>query len=839
VAENQAEFEIVAELQDALLQLRELTDKAEEAGQKGERAFTEMSRSAEKSATVITGVNQALELAAKGLNIFRTAISAVTSVVTGAVEGAASLVREYEVQEKAALSVAQALSLQGEEVIQNTQRARDFADHLERVTGRGNETVLSMQALAIASIGSGEAMERAVRAAIDLSAGTGQGLNEALKAITRSAKVGSVEIAGSGTIALQASDQYGRLEEAIGLVEERFAGFAETQKNATGTGSLLTDLDTALASLRKGLGEVIDNTPEFQAAIQVTIDVLDRLTDGLGKSLPAATKVLGQIIAAAFALAVIAVESVVDALVGAKDEIGEIADGLDEFLTKAGRVAEIVGAIIPESRPSPIRRREMPPEVEAAIDADDYATAAALMDAAVAAAKGLAQETDGLAESEKRAAAASKSLGDAVQELLAIAGDAANADQLRSSFSDYVAEFRAVQSEGTNSARAISDVAAQSRALATDSRSAANAMGDTQGAYKRLKTALEEGVNPPKFTGDIEELDPLFRQIGDASDKMRDQLLAAFDTSGRAGEGLIRSFAEITDSIDNALAKLGSGGAPAAERLFDIIQADLEEVGPGVADAAKEFDKLLAKVGQVPDRIKTQVDIETTSSSRGSGSRGDEGFTGLADATRGLERSSNAFDAAVDEFSGVVPRLGEGTAELNSAADQTSSAAVVAERAASEQIEAANRTAVAADAMLAAAKGASAADNGSLDLGKAAAALSGSASRLNGAAGAITEAAKRLANSKGQGFRIGGIIRGPTQALVGEAGPEIVLPLDTRGAGFMQEVLSRLGGGGVRGGGVHVTVSGNTFLTDNLDELAEELERRIASRLVGTSEMRI
>ena len=53
----------------------------------------------------------------------------------------------------------------------------------------------------------------------------------------------------------------------------------------------------------------------------------------------------------------------------------------------------------------------------------------------------------------------------------------------------------------------------------------------------------------------------------------------------------------------------------------------------------------------------------------------------------------------------------------------------------------------------------------------------------------------------------GGIVNGPTMALVGEAGPEAIIPLSAFSGGS-----SLAGGGGGFGGGINIYIQGGNYL---------------------------
>jgi hypothetical protein len=89
--------------------------------------------------------------------------------------------------------------------------------------------------------------------------------------------------------------------------------------------------------------------------------------------------------------------------------------------------------------------------------------------------------------------------------------------------------------------------------------------------------------------------------------------------------------------------------------------------------------------------------------------------------------------------------------------------------------------------------------------------------------GAVSSAASLLVPH----FASGGIVNGPTLALVGEAGPEAIIPLSAFSGG------SSLGSGGIGGGGnVVININGGTYLDQNASRMfADYIAKTIGQQL--------
>jgi phage-related minor tail protein len=81
---------------------------------------------------------------------------------------------------------------------------------------------------------------------------------------------------------------------------------------------------------------------------------------------------------------------------------------------------------------------------------------------------------------------------------------------------------------------------------------------------------------------------------------------------------------------------------------------------------------------------------------------------------------------------------------------------------------------------------------------------------------------------------VGGIVTGPTLALIGEAGPEAVVPLSgTQGRDYS---LGLGGGGGMAGGiTVNVNVSGGTDARATGEVIGREVRREVLRLLERTA----
>jgi len=84
----------------------------------------------------------------------------------------------------------------------------------------------------------------------------------------------------------------------------------------------------------------------------------------------------------------------------------------------------------------------------------------------------------------------------------------------------------------------------------------------------------------------------------------------------------------------------------------------------------------------------------------------------------------------------------------------------------------------------------------------------------------------------------GGIVTAPTLALIGEGGPEMVVPLSGFNNGTVQPLAGGVGGGG-GGTNINLYISGNTIMdTNDINKLTNAISSRLASFIIPSSGLR-
>jgi hypothetical protein len=333
----------VDEVTKTLLSIdRELERVADE----GEKTNTKLTDAGKSTTRAFIEVDAILGSVQRTSQILRGAATKLFDTITFGVrqfdallEVSSGLVREYGAVAKANTTLNSILKATGNLTEENTQRWQDFADSLSDVALVGSEDLLPLIARLGAFSGFNEDLERASRAAVDLSSAFGITVQSAFSKFIKAVNSGSLELAEGVTVQLKATEQAERLGEAVDFVNSKFGGTAEAISK--GGAAALTQLEVTLQATRQKLGEVIAESPFFQAfvaaakkSLEEVIDFLDNNKDTLGKSFSEAAL-------ASFKLAQLSAEALATALFAVVDAIVEIGQQFGLIPTLEGTRKEI------------------------------------------------------------------------------------------------------------------------------------------------------------------------------------------------------------------------------------------------------------------------------------------------------------------------------------------------------------------------------------------------------------------------------------------------------------------------------------------------------------------
>ena len=265
-------LEIQADIKEALAAI----EKFSKAGQD---AFKDVEQAQKKSRVNFAKFGKSLKGA------FKTVTDSIFSV-KGALIGLGGILAGREiigfindvtdaaaVQEDAINQLNTALQLTGEFTEETSQELQAFAAEMQRTTVIGDETTLSMLALAKSFGASNDQAKDLVKAAADLSAATGITLESAIRNLGKTfggltGELGEVvpELRTLGKESLQAGG-------AIDFILKRFGGAAAAQVN-TFSGAT-QQLSNTFGDLQERLGFIITENPEVITAIKAISSVFE------------------------------------------------------------------------------------------------------------------------------------------------------------------------------------------------------------------------------------------------------------------------------------------------------------------------------------------------------------------------------------------------------------------------------------------------------------------------------------------------------------------------------------------------------------------------------------
>lgn len=244
--------------------------------------FANLAQSMLRATSASLGIGNAMK--GVGLNISRVAVlagAAIASVLAlaAAFAGLRAGVKAAADSQEAVLGLANALRTMGVHTTAAVNRATAFANSLQAVTKYTDEEILKTQAL-LAQLGrlTGEGLERATRATLDLAAGLGRELPVATLIMAKAAQGSIFELRKYGLVIGDNIPLTERWAKTLQFVEEQFGGRAQAELkgfNATARqfGGAFKDILTLVGApviipLTNALGALAKKMLDFVAARQ-------------------------------------------------------------------------------------------------------------------------------------------------------------------------------------------------------------------------------------------------------------------------------------------------------------------------------------------------------------------------------------------------------------------------------------------------------------------------------------------------------------------------------------------------------------------------------------------
>lgn len=232
-----------------------------------------LSKKTTGEASALSGAIGGIGKAFIGLAAGAFALNSIKNAISGAI-------REAREGEDAVNRLSAAFAQNGVFSKQAVNGFVSYADQLSRLTGIDDDLIVRNGALLSSLTGlTGQGLERATRAALDLAQATGRDLGSATQLLSRAANGGEAALKKYGIVIDESIPKSQRFEAALAQIEKRFGGLADSRLN-TFSGSV-DNLSNAFGDLQKVFGNLIVESPSVRAVLKVTADLIRDLADNL------------------------------------------------------------------------------------------------------------------------------------------------------------------------------------------------------------------------------------------------------------------------------------------------------------------------------------------------------------------------------------------------------------------------------------------------------------------------------------------------------------------------------------------------------------------------------
>ena len=255
MASSSVEFEIVAEVK---------------------KANATVEKFAKDTQKQLDGID--FKSAATAISTSFLALSQVVSPAFGAISGfLKDAVSEALQAEKANTQLAQAIKLVGDFSDEALKSFSDFADEISKVTTLQDDQVISAAALAKTYKLTNQEAKNVVKAAIELSAATGESLNSSVEKVSKTFNgFVSKELKQLVPELKNLTEAQLQSGEAARILEQRFAGSAAALRNTAG-GSI-AGVSNAFADLSEAIGDSIIKNDLFIASNEAAAKSIQSIT---------------------------------------------------------------------------------------------------------------------------------------------------------------------------------------------------------------------------------------------------------------------------------------------------------------------------------------------------------------------------------------------------------------------------------------------------------------------------------------------------------------------------------------------------------------------------------
>jgi hypothetical protein len=220
----------------------------------------------------VLAVGKRLGAATAAYFSFRALAQTLDSAVTAAMEA-----------ERATLAFNSALAMSGQYSAQASAAFQDYATELERTTGVQDELILSNASMLV-SIGklSGEGLERATKAALDLARGMQIDVASAFDIVTKATQGNVMALHRYGLEVGKLDNDSQKFAKTLDFIESRFGGLSTGAIN-TFEGAL-TKVKNGFGNIFEESGKLITSNPKVIASLSVLGDIFYKISSNIAAS---------------------------------------------------------------------------------------------------------------------------------------------------------------------------------------------------------------------------------------------------------------------------------------------------------------------------------------------------------------------------------------------------------------------------------------------------------------------------------------------------------------------------------------------------------------------------
>ena len=282
------------ELKDSASAVSSVSSAAETASARTDR----MEKSLKDAAAASSELSDKQSALGRVLTSGTAVIAGVTAAIAGVVAVSKDLISVYSVQEQAEVRLEATLRATGNAISMSSKELRDLASSFQEVTTYGDEAIIEVEKLFVASGSiSRQALPRATEAVLDLAAAMGEDLNASAKRLAKaladpksnldSLKDANIQLSDAQKEEIKALQEQGDLMGAQSIilekVESSYGGIAKALAD-TDTGKL-TQISNAWGDIKEGLGKGLLDS--ISPALDVLYEKLTKISAWITKNVTA------------------------------------------------------------------------------------------------------------------------------------------------------------------------------------------------------------------------------------------------------------------------------------------------------------------------------------------------------------------------------------------------------------------------------------------------------------------------------------------------------------------------------------------------------------------------